>query len=478
MSSGGDANSALLHRHFHFGCSSDSDGDDALLQPSAFFRAPEKSSSSAMSVSELNASPVVADRDGRLGNTKRRSDHLALPSVPRPSTSAFSRRSPCLSSSHIYSSSSFAEPVDLAGSDSDTSVASVEVLSTNPPSKSQEPTKPTKAPHSSVYGYFTSSSSTSGSQGGGSGSSREAPPQRTKALHPSVSGYSASLASMSGSQGSSSSSSNPTHSSSSSSFSSSTFGVPSISCGGKFLSPAQISASTFRRLNALETSTSFSSMLDAKESLTAASKGLFDIKLGTSRSSNSKTGHTHHCECTSGTDVLCKWKRVFELCISCVGEYVWFERRGKAIDDHTHELLVQGPPKSSVQRKPAVAAPAPDQGFSACSYTRDPSNSETKVFHARTAPTSNASCIRCLKNIETGDLKLMFETFDRKENHPVTRGYHPVCFKNFPPSGVDLSSFEIKWDSSKRDAVCEERVEIILRGVKKRKALDGIVDLT
>ena len=76
----------------------------------------------------------------------------------------------------------------------------------------------------------------------------------------------------------------------------------------------------------------------------------------------------------------------------------------------------------------------------------------------------------------------MFETFDRKENHPVTRGYHPVCFKNFPPSGVHLSSFEIKWDSSKRDAVCEEEVESLLRGGKKRKHGDDeekeVVDLT
>ena len=237
-------------------------------------------------------------------------------------------------------------------------------------------------------------------------------------------------------------------------------------------------------------------MLDARASLAAASKGRFDIKLGTSRSSNSKTGHTHHCECTSGTNSLCKWKRVFELCISFGGEYVWVERRGQVIDDHNHALLAQGPPQSaaaerkpaaaaparessserqsSSERRPAAAAPAPKTTV-AQSYTRDPTNSATKTFHARTAPTPNARCIRCLQNIEKGDLKLMFESFD--DNHPVTRGYHPTCFRNFPPRGLQLSSFVIKWDATKRNVDCEEEVEGILRGHKKRKE-NEIIDLS
>jgi hypothetical protein len=270
-------------------------------------------------------------------------------------------------------------------------------------------------------------------------------------------------------------------SASSSSSSSSLFSSSSSSsiakaghCGGKQLTPEQISASTFRQLDAQESTTSFSSMLDVKASLSADSQGRFDIKLGTTRSSNSKTGHTHHCECTSGTNSSCKWKRVFELCISIGGDYVWAERRGQAVDDHDHALLVAPKTPQPAAREPAAAAPAPQSRSPAQSYSRDPSNSAKKSFHARTAPTPNARCIRCQLNFEKGDLKLMFESFDN--NHPVTRGYHPACFRKFPPRGLNLSSFVIQWDATKRNAACEVEVEGILRGDKKRKA-NAVIDL-
>ncbi len=52
---------------------------------------------------------------------------------------------------------------------------------------------------------------------------------------------------------------------------------PTIMCGGKPLTPAQFSASVFRQLNEVESSTSFASMIDARASLATASQ--HNIKL-------------------------------------------------------------------------------------------------------------------------------------------------------------------------------------------------------
>ena len=233
--------------------------------------------------------------------------------------------------------------------------------------------------------------------------------------------------------------------------------------GKKFENEIEFTYSNFRtEADVRSTSGSvveaFSSMSAAKSSF---SNTLHSCKLSSPKSGSSKSGHTHVLVCNGSKDSSskgCDWRQSFEICCNTKGEYVW------VIRSHTGSLVANSKHDRANSANPvAVKKPEPLKTkakvlLTAIVYKRD-SVSSTQKFYATRARSDSAKCIRCRNEIGKDELKLAFDSFDKKNNHPLSSSYHIACFLKYPPKKI----ITISWDAYKRDEECEGIVNCMLQ---------------
>jgi hypothetical protein len=88
------------------------------------------------------------------------------------------------------------------------------------------------------------------------------------------------------------------------------------------------------------------------------------------------------------------------------------------------------------------------------SYEWDPTHPTKKTFFTSLAPSSKGNCIRCLRPVSQGYLRVDFETWDRQYG-TFARHYHWNCFCTTPPTGIN-SFDDIKWGDPKPDTRDDE----------------------
>ena len=176
-------------------------------------------------------------------------------------------------------------------------------------------------------------------------------------------------------------------------------------------------------------------------------------KLTCPKCGSNKSGRTHVLVCYGSKDSSskgCDWRQTFELCCNTKKEYVWVVR------SHTGSLVAKSKHDRANSANPvAVKKPEPVKAkakvlLKAIVYNRD-SVSSTQKFYATRARSNRARCIRCRNEIGKDELKLAFDSFDKKNNHPLSSRYHIACFLKYPPKKF----IHISWDASKRDEECE-----------------------
>jgi len=95
-----------------------------------------------------------------------------------------------------------------------------------------------------------------------------------------------------------------------------------------------------------------------------------------------------------------------------------------------------------------VAPYPPAEAASKNSYDLD---QPEKAYGLEKAKSARVKCVRCLRSIDKGALKVFFETVETTgaTSRPVVRSYHHTCFAAYPPKGIhDVN--QIKWmDSAK-----------------------------
>ena len=184
-------------------------------------------------------------------------------------------------------------------------------------------------------------------------------------------------------------------------------------------------------------------------------------KLSSPKSGSSKSGHTQVLVCNGSkgsSSKSCDWRHTFELCYNTKGEYVWVVRShtGSLGACSKHDRANSSNPVA-VKKNVPVKTKAKVRS-TAILYNRD-SGSLTQKFYATRARSVIARCIRCYNGIGKDELKLAFDSFDKKNNHPLSLSYHIACFARYPPKGFST----ITWDDKKRNEECEFLVNSMLR---------------
>lgn len=99
---------------------------------------------------------------------------------------------------------------------------------------------------------------------------------------------------------------------------------------------------------------------------------------------------------------------------------------------------------------PTATAPValPDAG--AVSYEWDPTQPSKKTYCCQRAASGRGKCIRCLRTVAAGSLRVGFETYSQSFG-PLVRWYHASCFGAFPPHGLAaLGGFEgVAWGNNR-----------------------------
>jgi hypothetical protein len=197
------------------------------------------------------------------------------------------------------------------------------------------------------------------------------------------------------------------------------------------------------------------------------------IKLGTTRKANPRNGPRQFFECSSGANPKsCKWRIIYEL---RDGLWVFYSKD----ESHTHDKVPApslSPPLMSKSKTPKKSQKKPPSSVSVgivtpshrIKFSKDATDSTTKPFSAKKAPTGNARCIRCNELIEKGTAKIVFKTWLNSAN--ITRGYHPLCFRSHPPNGVVFPGFKITWNDKERNAVIESKVQEIFDKAPTQRA--------
>ena len=101
-------------------------------------------------------------------------------------------------------------------------------------------------------------------------------------------------------------------------------------------------------------------------------------------------------------------------------------------------------------QKPMMIKPKTKVKSTSIIYGRDSVNL-TQKFYATRARSDRAKCIRCYNEIGKDEVKLAFDSYHKRYNHPLSLSYHIACFIKYPPKGFST----IEWDVSKRDEECE-----------------------
>jgi len=232
--------------------------------------------------------------------------------------------------------------------------------------------------------------------------------------------------------------------------------------GKKFKTETELTSSTFR--NEAEVRASSGSDVESFASMFAAKKAFSNTphlcKLTSPKSGSYKSGHTNVLVCNGSKDSSsegCDWRQTFELCCNTKEEYVWVVR------SHTGGLVANSKHDRANSANPvAVKKPEPVKTKAKVLSTAIVSNrdsvSSTQKFYATRARSDRARCIRCRNEIGKGEFKLAFDSFDKKNNHPLSSSYHIACFWKYPPKKFNT----ISWDASKRDEECEGLVSCLL----------------
>ena len=90
------------------------------------------------------------------------------------------------------------------------------------------------------------------------------------------------------------------------------------------------------------------------------------------------------------------------------------------------------------------------------SYESDPTIPTTKEYCTDALASGKGKCIRCLRQVEQGALRVGFSTYSA--GRTISRWYHAECFGAYPPSGVNADNITFGSNIARHNPALEPRL--------------------